>query len=1130
MPAKTATETAKTTNTATSRAAAPSSLATTSNWRARVSTSTVAAATSAGAAIPATTTTNVTRSVSPANTNPSNTSRKSPVPSSARSNASLSSKSSSKTRSSGTAKNQTPSQFSTPASSQSSLFSNDANVYSPSNGSVVDETNRVALSRGKKPLAALRTADSTASSATSDLADESEQEAPSVFTNQHSNESRHEPSVESQSLTATESGLQDYHSELRRRYVLHMLRAEDLEQTSFSYIDPQGIIIDRTNNAIYHPNRPNIIQLLRPVEWAEVKRLRTMYPIPFSIDDPNPNRRPRLPAPFRRTASGHPGSSPPPGDDGGDPNSNDNRNDRDPPPHWTPHRGRGNHRGTGGPPDDNGPSSDPDEPSGSSGASDDDSEPENSNAEQPEVTRYNSVEPTLSNKKKWTYDPTPQSEEEMLKAAFKPLEDLIVAYLFCKPLRGNTGVQKTLIQSLPKPDYYRGEDDMTIFFEWVRALVRWLNAADLCGRDIRWSSHRNTYVRTSVDIQRTSATVAFLKGLALQHYEDVIEPVPDDVDPDDPLQGRWTFIQLIASLYRRFIHDASLHKVADRYESVRYSKPRGVEGLFNSLKKHAKALPTPPDAYTFRKRLMILLPAHYTESLTKIHKVTAERSTLDQIMDAALTIEQGEKADEYYQEARRKLERNQRKRSRSRSRRRYRSRDRRRRSQSPRGYQRRDGSPRRMQKVDGRRYSVKPYSQRRDDRPETLPRRDNRNDRPRSNFKDRKDFKPFVKPDFNDSGRPTYQNRDQPNSNRVFKMTDDTGNTYLFKMTTEDEEKPTDTSPSDNEGVCAQHDTSDAESSHRSYSPGPAGGSQYSDSDTELERAGAMHDDCSYDGDSEFEDYSLGNVSERFAAARDSDSESNGSYYSCSPNDSEDDNEATHLRLDFTEYFRSIEAEEDGGYKATVEPKLIRSPTVLTRPKRSPAEKRCLAAWVEFNGVKAFTLFDSGSTADAISPDFAKTTKLRYYRLETPVTFQLGTKGSRSRITHGCTTKYSIPASEPIAGKDYFDIANIDRYDAVVGTVFMRRHGLMLDFKRDKIRTDNSVLPTLSEGEELAELARRSAKRVQAENLHLENVNVRPRPKQNGTILSQNVFKSNVQASVKKPAKGKLTEKTSQKH
>ncbi|KAF9254703.1 hypothetical protein L218DRAFT_1009385 [Marasmius fiardii PR-910] len=346
---------------------------------------------------------------------------------------------------------------------------------------VVDETNRVASSRGKKTFDTLRTANGDESSATSDLAEESEREAPSIITSQRTSGSHREPSAKSQSITATESELQDYHSELRRRYVLHMLREEDLQNSSFSYIDAQGIVIDTVNNTVYHPNCPTIIQLMRPIEWAEVKKLRTMHPVPFSVDDPNPNRRPKLPAPFQHNRSGNPGPNPPPGGDGNDPNSNDSHNKRDPPPHLNSNRGNGNIGGFADPPDDGGPPSDPDEPSGSSGASDYDSSPENPSAEHPEVTRYTSVGPTLSNKKKWTYDPTPHSEEEMLKAAFKPLEDLITAYLFCKPLRGNTGVQKTLIQSLSKPDYYRGEDDMTLFFEWVRSLVRWLNAADLCG-------------------------------------------------------------------------------------------------------------------------------------------------------------------------------------------------------------------------------------------------------------------------------------------------------------------------------------------------------------------------------------------------------------------------------------------------------------------------------------------------------------------------------------------------------------------------------------------------------------------------------------------------------------------------
>ncbi|THU91020.1 hypothetical protein K435DRAFT_601817, partial [Dendrothele bispora CBS 962.96] len=93
-----------------------------------------------------------------------------------------------------------------------------------------------------------------------------------------------------------------------------------------------------------------------------------------------------------------------------------------------------------------------------------------------------------------------------------------------------------------------------------------------------------------------------------------------------------------------------------------------------------------------------------------------------------------------------------------------------------------------------------------------------------------------------------------------------------------------------------------------------------------------------------------------------------------------------------------------------------------------------LSAFVEFNGLQAFALFDSGSTADTISPDFAHIAKLKMYQLENPVTLQLGTKGSRSKINYGCTASYQFKSSkETIKSKEYFDIANIDHYDEGIG-------------------------------------------------------------------------------------------------
>ncbi|KAF9254856.1 hypothetical protein L218DRAFT_951229 [Marasmius fiardii PR-910] len=213
--------------------------------------------------------------------------------------------------------------------------------------------------------------------------------------------------------------------------------------------------------------------------------------------------------------------------------------------------------------------------------------------------RYPSEDPEMLQKRIWTYDSTPQSEDK-LKAAFKGFEELITTYLYCKPLKGNTGIQKTLLQSLPKPGNYGGEDDLTYFDTFVQDLVRWLNTTDLCGPPVRWSQTKNAYVLASVDMQRTNALAVFLKSSAHHYYIDVVEGIPDDFDSNDPLKGCWTFMQVVAGLYHRFIHEASLTRVVDQYEAVTYAKSHGVEGLFSTLKKHAKKLPTPPDLYNFK--------------------------------------------------------------------------------------------------------------------------------------------------------------------------------------------------------------------------------------------------------------------------------------------------------------------------------------------------------------------------------------------------------------------------------------------------------------------------------------------------------------------------------------------------
>jgi hypothetical protein len=100
------------------------------------------------------------------------------------------------------------------------------------------------------------------------------------------------------------------------------------------------------------------------------------------------------------------------------------------------------------------------------------------------------------------------------------------------------------------------------------------------------------------------------------------------------------------------------------------------------------------------------------------------------------------------------------------------------------------------------------------------------------------------------------------------------------------------------------------------------------------------------------------------------------------------------------------------------------------------------------NGVKAYTLFDSGSTTDAISADFTRVARLPVYILDDPVTLQLGCAGSRSKINFGSVAKTDFAN---ISDDTYLDVANLDKYDSILGTPFLVRHGIALDFERKEI-------------------------------------------------------------------------------
>jgi hypothetical protein len=143
----------------------------------------------------------------------------------------------------------------------------------------------------------------------------------------------------------------------------------------------------------------------------------------------------------------------------------------------------------------------------------------------------------------------------------------------------------------------------------------------------------------------------------------------------------------------------------------------------------------------------------------------------------------------------------------------------------------------------------------------------------------------------------------------------------------------------------------------------------------------------------------------------------------------------------------------------------IRRKGSSAQPERTPDTQRVMTALVLINGAPAWTMFDTGSTADCIAPEFARVNKCKTFDLESPVPLQLGTKGSKSTITYG--TNVEISPSDSLRTVEYMDIINIDRYDAILGTPFMSKHGVVLNLRERTISfAEGSKIKALSSEEE----------------------------------------------------------------
>ena len=138
--------------------------------------------------------------------------------------------------------------------------------------------------------------------------------------------------------------------------------------------------------------------------------------------------------------------------------------------------------------------------------------------------------------------------------------------------------------------------------------------------------------------------------------------------------------------------------------------------------------------------------------------------------------------------------------------------------------------------------------------------------------------------------------------------------------------------------------------------------------------------------------------------------------------------------------------------------KLLSSRKHRVRPVFSSEEKECLATWVEVEGLQAWALWDSGSTTTGVTPAFAELANVAVDTLDDPHVLQLGTIGSRSIIKFGADVAIKVANTNATI---YVDVANFDRYDMIIGTPFMRKNKVHLDFEKNEVVVNGKSLPAV---------------------------------------------------------------------
>jgi hypothetical protein len=93
-----------------------------------------------------------------------------------------------------------------------------------------------------------------------------------------------------------------------------------------------------------------------------------------------------------------------------------------------------------------------------------------------------------------------------------------------------------------------------------------------------------------------------------------------------------------------------------------------------------------------------------------------------------------------------------------------------------------------------------------------------------------------------------------------------------------------------------------------------------------------------------------------------------------------------------------------------------------------------------------------------LTPMFVQVANIRVFPLTNPHRLQLGTVGSQATVNYGMDIKMEAPG---ISDDTYVDIANFDHYDMIIGTPFMNKNKVILDFENKQVIINGKPMPAV---------------------------------------------------------------------